>query len=97
MLRPRLTSHADAAKIARKIVDEVQAASPQAAGQPPEKPVTPPQEGGGGPAGGRQEAGHRAPAGGRRVAMDPGMRDALAEVEKDRSQLSGVIVSRWGG
>ena len=26
--------------------------------------------------------------------MDASMRDALAEVEKDRSQLSGVIVSR---
>ena len=27
--------------------------------------------------------------------MDASMRDALAEVEKDRSQLSGVIVSRF--
>ena len=27
--------------------------------------------------------------------MDASMRDALAEVEKDRSQLSGVIVSRY--
>ena len=39
-----ITSHADAAKIGRKIVDEVQAASPQAAGQPVEKPLTPPKD-----------------------------------------------------
>ena len=30
-----------------------------------------------------------------RAGMDASMRDALAEVEKDRSQLSGVIVSRF--
>ena len=29
------------------------------------------------------------------MGMDASMRDALAEVEKDRSQLSGVIVSRY--
>ena len=34
-------------------------------------------------------------AGVARAGMDASMRDALAEVEKDRSQLSGVIVSRF--
>merc|ERR550519_3291035 len=71
-----ITSHADAAKIGRKIADEVQATSPKGAGQGPEK-------------GGAVEK-----LGGGRAGMDASMRDALAEVEKDRSQLSGVIVSR---
>jgi len=71
-----ITSHADAAKIGRKIADEVQAASPKGAGQGPEKGV--PAE----------------KLGVARAGMDASMRDALAEVEKDRSQLSGVIVSR---
>ena len=34
-------------------------------------------------------------AGVARAGMDASMRDALVEVEKDRSQLSGVIVSRF--
>jgi len=72
-----ITSHADAAKIGRKIADEVQAASPKGAGQGVEK---------GGVAAEK--------LGVARAGMDASMRDALAEVEKDRSQLSGVIVSR---
>merc|ERR1719397_1764213 len=71
-----ITSHADAAKIGRKIADEVQAASPKGAGQGAEKGAT----------------GEK--LGVARAGMDASMRDALAEVEKDRSQLSGVIVSR---
>merc|ERR1719220_831042 len=71
-----ISSHADAAKIGRKIADEVQAASPPGSGQEGEKGV----------------AGEK--IGAARPGMDASMRDALAEVEKDRSQLSGVIVSR---
>jgi len=84
-----ITSHADAAKIGRKIADEVidKFRSDSSASNSPLSLQA--------PSPGLGLTSTRSTHGGSKdCSMDDSMRDAMAEVEKDRSQLSGVIVSR---